>query len=133
MSVNDCFWEYYKKSYWTPLQGFCILMNVYRLFKIFTLGSISQNGTLLQIMSNAYSLYMIQLAGKEPNSFQEVSKLIELKSISKIFFKEKICLYFYNNFVSVCVLAILFPSLHESKISQIFLGVAPTPRPTKKI
>ena len=33
LSVNDCFWEYFKRSYWTPPQGFCILMNVYRLFK----------------------------------------------------------------------------------------------------
>ena len=56
--------------------------NVYRLFKFFNVGSVSQHGTLQQIMSNAASLYMTQLAGKEPNNFHEVSKLIELKSIS---------------------------------------------------
>ena len=33
-------------------------------------------------MSNASSLYMTHLAGKEPNNFQQVSKLVELKSIS---------------------------------------------------
>ena len=56
--------------------------NVYRLFKFSTVGSASQHYTLQQIMSNAASLYMTQLAGKEPNNFHEVSKLIELKSIS---------------------------------------------------
>ena len=81
-SVNDCFWQYFERSYWIPPQGFCILRNTYRLFKFSTLGSISQHGTLEQIMSNASSLYMTQLAGKESNNFQQVSKLIELKSIS---------------------------------------------------
>ena len=57
-------------------------MNVYRLFKFFTLGSLSKHGTLQQIMSNASSLCMTQLAGKVPNDFQKVSKLIELKSFS---------------------------------------------------
>ena len=56
--------------------------NVYRLFKFSTVGSASQHGTLQQIMSNAASLYMTQLAGIESNNLHEVSKLIELKSIS---------------------------------------------------
>ena len=33
-------------------------------------------------MSNASSLYMTQVTGKEPNSFHLQSKLIELKVIS---------------------------------------------------
>ena len=33
-------------------------------------------------MSSASSLYMTQLAGREPNSFQQLSGLIELKFIS---------------------------------------------------
>ena len=81
-SVNDCFWQYFERSYWIPPQGFCILRNINRLLKFSALGSISQHGTLEQIMSNASSLYMTQLAGKESNNFQQVSKLIELKSIS---------------------------------------------------
>ena len=56
-------------------------MNIYRLFKFSTLDSVSQHVTLQQIISSASSLYMTQLAGKEPNNFQQVSKLIELKSI----------------------------------------------------
>ena len=58
-------------------------MNVYRLTNFLNLGSVSQHGTLQQIMGNTSSLYMTQLAGKQPNDFQKVSKLIELKSISK--------------------------------------------------
>ena len=50
-------------------------------FALSTLGSVSQHVTLQQIISNASSLYMTQLAGKEPNNFQQVLKLIELKSI----------------------------------------------------
>ena len=42
-------------------------------------------GTLQQIMGNTSSLYMTQLARKQPNNFQLVSKLIELKSISKTY------------------------------------------------
>ena len=57
-------------------------MNVYRLFNFPVMSSVLQHGTLQQTMSNAFSLYMTQLAGKEPNNFQEVSKLVELKSIS---------------------------------------------------
>ena len=56
-------------------------MNIYRLFKFSTLDSVSQHVTLQQIISNASSFYMTQLAGKEPNNFQQVLKLIELKSI----------------------------------------------------
>ena len=54
-------------------------MNIYRLFKFHTVGSVSQYGTLQQILSNASSLYMTHLAGKEPNNFQKVWKLVELK------------------------------------------------------
>ena len=53
-------------------------MNNYRLFKFSTLDSVSQHVALQQIISNAPSLYMTQLAGKEPNNF---SKLINLRSI----------------------------------------------------
>ena len=56
--------------------------NIFKLFKCFSLGSISQHGTLQQIMSNASSIHIIQLVGKERNNSQQVSKLIELKSIS---------------------------------------------------
>ena len=58
-------------------------MNVYRLTNFLNLGSVSQHSTLQQIMGNTSSLYMTQLGGKQPNDFQKVSKLIELKSISK--------------------------------------------------
>ena len=61
-------------------------MNLYRLFIFFTLASVSQHGTLQQIMSNTSSLYITQLVGKEQNGFQQVSKLIEPKSISTINF-----------------------------------------------
>ena len=44
--------------------------------------SISQHGTLQQIMNKVSSLYMTHLAVKEPNNFQQVSKLIELNTIS---------------------------------------------------
>ena len=54
-------------------------MNIYRLFKFSTLDSVSQHVTLQQIKSNVSSLYMTQLAGTEPNNFQQVLKLIELK------------------------------------------------------
>ena len=57
-------------------------MNVYRLFKFPIVGSVSQHGTLQQIMSNAPSLCMTQLSGKEQNNFQQASKLVELRSIS---------------------------------------------------
>ena len=57
-------------------------MNIDRLFKFPIEGSVSQHSTLQQIMNNASLLYMTQLAGKEPNSFQQVSKLVELNSIS---------------------------------------------------
>ena len=74
--------EYFKWSCWTPQQGLCILMNIYRLFKFPTLDSVPQHVTLQQIISNATSLHMTQLAaGKEPNNFQQVLKLIDLKSI----------------------------------------------------
>ena len=56
-------------------------MNIYRLFKFSTLDSVSQHVTLHQFISNASSFYMTQLAGKEPKKFQQVLKLIELKSI----------------------------------------------------
>ena len=55
-------------------------MNIYRLFKFFTLDSVFQHVTIQQIKSNVSSLYMTQLAGTEPNDFQQVLKLIELKS-----------------------------------------------------
>ena len=51
-------------------------MNIYGLFKFSTLDSVSQQVTPQQIISNASSLYMTQLAGKEPNNSQQVSKLI---------------------------------------------------------
>ena len=54
-----------------------ILINVYRLFKFFTLGSVSQHGTPKQITSNGSLLYMTQLAGKLIKA-----KLMRLKSIS---------------------------------------------------
>ena len=57
-------------------------MNTYRLFKFPIEGSVSQHGTLQQIMNNASLLYMTQLPGKEPNSFQQVSKLVKLNYIS---------------------------------------------------
>ena len=44
--VNDYFWEYFKRSYWTPPQGVCIWIKLYRLSKFSTLGSIFQHGTL---------------------------------------------------------------------------------------
>ena len=58
-------------------------MNVYGLFKFSSLDSISKYGTHQQIISNASSLYMAQLAEKEPNNFQQISKLIELEAVSK--------------------------------------------------
>ena len=61
---------------------FYILMNVYRFFEFLILGSVSQHGTLQQIMGNASPLHMTQLVGKEPNNFQQVSKSAELKFIS---------------------------------------------------
>ena len=54
-----------------------ILINVYRLFKFFTLGGVSQHGTTKQITSNGSLLYMTQLAGKLIKA-----KLMRLKSIS---------------------------------------------------
>ena len=57
-------------------------MNVSGLFKLSSLDSISQYGTLQQIINNASSLYRTQLTGKKPNSIQQLSKLIEQKSIS---------------------------------------------------
>ena len=54
----------------------CILMNIYRLFKFSTLGSVSLHVTPQQIISNASSLYMTQLlAGEEPNNFQQFSTI----------------------------------------------------------
>ena len=41
--ANVCFW-YFKRSYWTPPQVFCILVNIYEFSNCFTLGSISQYG-----------------------------------------------------------------------------------------
>ena len=58
-------------------QGF----KIYRFFKFSILDSVSQHVTLQQIISNASSVYMTQLAGKEPNNFQQVLKLVGLKSI----------------------------------------------------
>ena len=45
-------------------------MRIHRLFKFHTVGSVSQDGTLQQIMSNASSLCMTQMVGKEANNFQ---------------------------------------------------------------
>ena len=60
-----------------PPPGFYNLINVYGLFKFSTLGRISQYGTLQQIMRDTPSLYlMTQLAGKEPNNFHQLLKLI---------------------------------------------------------
>ena len=56
-------------------------MNIYGLFKFSTLDNVSQHVTLQQIISNASSLHMTQLAGTEPNNFQQELKLIELESI----------------------------------------------------
>ena len=64
-------------------------MNIYRIFKFPTVGSVSQRDTLQQIMSNASSLYLNQLAGKEPNNFHQVSKLVELNSIKSFLIKLK--------------------------------------------
>ena len=50
-------------------------------FQIFYNGQCIQHVTLQQIISNVSSLYMTQLAGTEPNNFQQVLKVIELKSI----------------------------------------------------
>ena len=49
-------------------------MNIYRLFKFSTLDSVSQHVTRQQIIHNVSSLYMTQLAGTEPNNFQQVLK-----------------------------------------------------------
>ena len=57
-------------------------MKVYRFFEFLIVGSVSQHGTLQQIMGNVFPLHMTQLAGKEPNNFQQASKLVEPKSIS---------------------------------------------------
>ena len=74
--LNVFFWEYFKRSYWTLPQRLCILMNIYRLFKFSTLGSVSLHVTPQQIISNASSLYMTQLlAGEEPNNFQQFSTI----------------------------------------------------------
>ena len=59
-----------------------LYFNAFRLSIFSILGSVSQHGTLQQIMSNVSLLYMTQLAGKEPKDFQQVSKLTELKCIS---------------------------------------------------
>ena len=64
-------------------------MNIYRIFKFPTVGSVSQRDTLQQIMSNASSSYLNQLAGKEPNNFHQVSKLVELNSIKSFLIKLK--------------------------------------------
>ena len=56
-------------------------MNICRLLKFSTLHSASHHGMHQQIMSNESSLYMTQLKGKEANNLQQVSRLIELKSI----------------------------------------------------
>ena len=54
----------------------------YEFYKISTWGSISQYGALQLIMSDTSSLYFTQLAGREPNNFQQQSKLLEIKVIS---------------------------------------------------
>ena len=59
-------------------------MNIYRLFKLPAVGSVSHPGTLQHITSNASSLYMTQPAGKRPNNFQQIPKLVELYSIFTI-------------------------------------------------
>ena len=46
-----------------------ILMNVYVFFRISTRSSVCQYVLLQCIMNIAFSLYMSQLTGKEPNSF----------------------------------------------------------------
>ena len=56
-------------------------MDIYRLSKFPTMDSVSQHVKLQQIISNVSSLYMTQLAGTEPNNFQQALKLIELKPI----------------------------------------------------
>ena len=72
---------YESTSRGAPPQGPCILMNICRLLKFSTQHSASHHGIHQQIMSNESSLYMTQLEGKEANNFQQVSRLIELKSI----------------------------------------------------
>ena len=57
-------------------------MNVHKFFEFLIVGSVSQHGTFQQTMRNAPPLHMTQVAGKEPHNFQQVSKLVELKSIS---------------------------------------------------
>ena len=52
-------------------------MSVYGLFKFFFSRQYIPVDTLQENLSNASSLYMTQLAGKELN-FQQISKLIEL-------------------------------------------------------
>ena len=59
-------------------------MNVYRFFEFLIVGNVSQHGTLQQTMGNASPLHVNQLEGREPNNFQQVSKLVELKPISTI-------------------------------------------------
>ena len=59
-------------------------MNVYRLSKFSALGSISQHGTQQQILSNGSSLYMNQSEGTQPDNFQQLPKLIELKCMPKV-------------------------------------------------
>ena len=58
----------------TPPQGFCILMNIYRLFKFSTLDSVSQHVTLQK--QCIFIIY--DSAGR--NGTKQVLKLIELKS-----------------------------------------------------
>ena len=57
-------------------------MNVSILLKFSTWDSASQHVTLTEIMCNASSLYVTQLAEKKPKDFQQVSNLTERKSIS---------------------------------------------------
>ena len=59
-----------------------ILMNVYVFFRISTWSSVCQYVLLQCIMNTAFSLYMIQLTGKEPNSFCQKETLIELNFVS---------------------------------------------------
>ena len=60
----------------------CILINFYEFLKFSTCCSISHYGMLRSIMSNAFSISMTQLAGREQDSFQQLSKLTELIIIS---------------------------------------------------
>ena len=54
------------------------------IFPIFNSGQYTAVWYTAISMNNASSLHMAELTGKEPSSFQQLSKLIELKFISII-------------------------------------------------